>query len=157
MGTYRNYRNCEASIIDFITAQLVADGWTGIRVEKTFAEVYKGQPPCICINVDDSDVFRRELGSDSYLEDITISFRLFCVNDGQRLDLASWFLEKVMPGINYYEYVIINGAVSSKTLKGKIICLKITRNRKELINTENLVKEDRYRHIIMITGRVALS
>ena len=48
---YRLSRNIEASLVDYITAELLADGWVGIRVEKVFAKVYKGELPCICINV----------------------------------------------------------------------------------------------------------
>ena len=155
---YRNYRNLEASLIDFITAQLAIDGWTGIRVEKSFAEVYKtgATLPCICVSMEESDPYRREIGSDSYLEDILTSIRIFATSDGQRLDLASWMLSKVIPGVDYYEYVIVNGVVSTKTLKGRIFTLEVTVNRKELKNVDNLDVIDRYRHIISFRCRVAL-
>jgi hypothetical protein len=146
----------ESSIIDKITSDLIADGWI-VRVEKSFAEVYKGKLPCICISEEDSDVKRREIGSNSYLEDILVSIRIFAENDGQRLDLAAWMLSKIMPGTNYYEYVISNGVVSSKVLKGTISVLEVTANRKELKNTDNLDVMDRYRHILSFKVRVALS
>jgi len=154
MGKYRNYRNLEASVLDYITEQLTADGWTDIRVVKAFAEVYKGTIPCICINVEDSDVIDREIGSTSYLEDILVSFRIFAKSDGQRLDLVSWAIEKIMPGIDYYEYVIGDGIVTAKELKGKILIQKVTVNRKELKNTENVEAIDRYRHLLSFKCRI---
>jgi hypothetical protein len=154
MGTYRNYRNLEATLIDYITAQLTADGWTGIRTEKSFAEVYKGTIPCICISMEESDALSREIGSKTYLENILVSIRIFATSDGQRLDLASWMLSKIMPGLDYYTYVITSG-VAAKTLAGRIIILETTANRKELKNTDNLDIIDRYRHILTFRCRIA--
>ena len=152
---YRNYRNLEATLIDKITADLLSDGWTGIRVEKAFAEIYKGTLPAICVSMEESDVLSREIGSKSYLENILVSIRIFATSDGQRLDLASWMLSKIMAGFNYYEYVITSGVVSSKTLAGGITILETTANRKELKNTENLDAIDRYRHVLTFKMRVS--
>ena len=152
---YRNYRNLEANLIDKITADLLSDGWTGIRVEKAFSEVYKGTTPCICVSMEESDAISREIGSKSYLENILVSIRIFATSDGQRLDLASWMLSKIMPGIDYYTYIITNGVVSSKTLAGRVVILETTANRKELKNTDNLDVIDRYRHVLSFRCRVA--
>jgi hypothetical protein len=154
---YRNYRNLEATLIDYIAAQLIADGWTGIRTEKSFAEVYKGTTPCICVSMEESDALSREIGSKSYLENISVSIRIFATSDGQRLDLASWMLSKIMLGMDYYTYTITNGVVSSKILAGRIIILDVIANRKELKNTDNLDSIDRYRHLISARVRVSLS
>lgn len=151
---YRNYRNLEATLIDYITAQLTADGWSGIRTEKAFAEVYKDSTPCICVSMEESDALSREIGSKTYLENILVSIRIFATSDGQRLDLASWMLSKIMPGLDYYTYVITNG-VAAKTLAGRIIILETTANRKELKNTDNLDTIDRYRHVLTFRCRVA--
>jgi hypothetical protein len=155
MGQYRNYRNLESSIIDKITSDLIADGWTGIRTEKAFAEVYKGTTPAICVSMEESDAISREIGSKSYLENILVSIRIFATSDGQRLDLASWMLSKIMPGIDYYTYIITNGVVSSKTLAGRVVILETTANRKELKNTDNLDVIDRYRHVLSFYCRVS--
>jgi len=152
---YRNYRNLEANLIDKITADLLSDGWTGIRVEKAFSEVYKGTTPCICVSMEESDAISREIGSKSYLENILVSIRIFATSDGQRLDLASWMLSKIMPGIDYYTYTITSGVVSSKTLAGRVVILETTANRKELKNTDNLDVIDRYRHVLSFRCRVA--
>ena len=152
---YRNYRNLEANLIDKITADLLSDGWTGIRVEKAFSEVYKGTTPCICVSMEESDAISREIGSKSYLENILVSIRIFATSDGQRLDLASWMLSKIIPGTDYYTYTITSGVVSSKTLAGRVVILENTVNRKELKNVDNLDVIDRYRHVLSFRCRVA--
>lgn len=153
--SYRNYRNLEATLIDYIEAQLLADGWSGIRTTKAFAEIYKGALPAICVSMEESDAISREIGSKSYLENILVSVRIFATSDGQRLDLASWMLSKIMPGLDYYTYTITSGVVSSKTLAGRILILDTTVNRKELKNTDNLDIIDRYRHILTFRMRVS--
>lgn len=152
---YRLSRNCEASIIDFITEKLAVDGWTGIRVEKVFAEVYKGTLPCICLGISTRPDKRREIGTNSLLKFINVEIRIFATNDGLRLDLSDWILEQVMPGMAYYIYTVINGKVSEKILAGRINILEILANRKELVNLEGLSKEDRYRHLLSLRCKVA--
>jgi hypothetical protein len=153
--SYRISRNVEASIIDYITAELTTDGWIGVRVEKAFAEVYRSNLPCLCINVSTRPDKRREIGTNSLSKFVNIEIRIFATSDGQRLDLADWLLEKVMPGIAYYSYTITDGMVSEKTLTGRINILEIVANRKELVNLEGLSKEDRYRHLLSLRCRVA--
>ena len=58
---YRLSRNTEASIVDKITIDLAADGWTNIRVEKSFAEAYKGTLACIVINATERPIKRKEI------------------------------------------------------------------------------------------------
>lgn len=155
MSTYRISRNIEKSIIDYITTELTTDGWVGIYVEKVFAQVYEGKFPCILVNVSNRPDTRREIGSNTLSKFFNIEIRIFANDDGQRLDLSDWLLDKVMPGIVYYQYVITNGVVSSKIAKGRINILEITSNRKELVNLEGLSKEDKFRHLLVTRCRVA--
>lgn len=154
---YRTTRNLEASLIDRITADLVTDSWTGIRVEKSFSEVYKGTQPCIVVNALEIRPETLEVGSASHLKYFTVNIRIFASNDGQRLDLSDWLFEKLESDTNYYEYAITSGAVSAKILKGKIVITKWIENRKELANAEIVEKEDRYRHLFSFEALVALS
>jgi regulator of sigma D len=89
-----------------------------------------------------------EVGSKTHLKYFTIYIRIFASNDGQRLDLSDWLFEKLEDDTNYYSYTITNGAISAKVLTGKIVITRWLDNRKELINTENLIAEDRYRHLL---------
>lgn len=154
---YREYRNLEASIIDYITTELNEDGWLNIRIEKSFSQVYEGSLPCICINQDSSEPRRKEIGSDSYIEYMRLSIRIFATNDGQRLDLAAWFISKLFSGCIYYKYTISDGIVSEKSEEGRINILRIVENRKELVNTERLEQIDKYRHLITVECLVAIN
>jgi len=154
---YRISRNIEASLIDRITANLATDGWTNIRVEKSFAEVYTGTLPCIVINVLEIRPEHLEVGSKSYLKYFIVNIRIFSTSDGQRLDLSDWLLDKLEDDTDYYSYTITGGIVSAKILTGRIVITGWFDDRKELTNTLNteLEKEDRYRHLLSFEVIVA--
>jgi hypothetical protein len=59
-----------------------------------------------------------------------------------------------MPGIEYYEYIITSGKVSEKTLSGRISIQKISISRKELKNTTDVDKVDKFRHLFQFTCKV---
>jgi hypothetical protein len=152
---YRISRNIEASLIDWLTEELEDGDWTGIRVEKSFSQVYKGTLPCILIEQDPEDETKLEIGSKTWLKTFFINIRIFATSDGQRLDLKDFITDLLEDDIDFYEYVITNGEVAQKTLAGRIVVLKITRNEKELKNTENLESVDRYRNIISVQCYIA--
>jgi len=152
---YRISRNIEASLIDAISAALTADGWTGVRTEKSFAEVYEGTLPCICVSVVELRPQKLEIGSKTNIKYFTVNIKIFATSDGQRLDLADWLSDKIEDDFVYSAYNITNGVVSSKVASGKIVLMKWFDNRKELTNTENLVKADRYRHLLSFECIVA--
>lgn len=156
MAKYREQRNIEASIIDHLKDLLSGDAWAGIRVEKLLAQVYEKELPAILINTTTVDTKNLEIGNKTHLNYYTIYFRIFATNDGNRLDLTDWLLNKLEDDIDYYEYTITNGTVSAKVFKGKITILRIMRNEKEFISTENLDKEDRYRQLITVQCYLAL-
>ena len=145
---YRQIRNCEASIIDWLTAALTTGGWTGIRVEKVVAEVYAGTLPAICVGLVETRPQRLEIGSKTNLKYYTINIRIFGTSDGIRCDLADFITDLLEDDITYYTYTITNGVVSAKVSAGKIVVTKWFDNRKELTNTENLIKADRYRQLL---------
>lgn len=155
MAIYRISRSIEASIIDFLKQDLVLNGWV-VRLEKAFSRAYDGTLPCIVVNVADRPMNHREIGSIETKKEFTIEIRLFCRNDGERLDLADYLAETLMEGIDYYEYVIENNIVISKEYEGKICVTKITANRRELDNIQNLDEDDKYRHLFRLSCRVAL-
>ncbi len=157
MSTYRITRNIEASVVDYIVAQLTADSWSGIRVELDFSEAYKEPLGCIVINADENPDQRLEIGGNTLQKIFNLEFRIFAENHGQRKDLRDWLLLKLMAGIPYYTYIITSGVVTTKTLSGRISIGKILINRKELANSEKQSKFDRYRHLITVQAKVALT
>ena len=152
---YRKSRNIEASLIDFITAELFADGWTGINVSKGFPQDYKGKLPMIGVEALELRPQKLEIGSKRNLKYFTVKIRIIAKNDGQRLDLADWLFDELEEDIDFYEYVITSGQVSTKTLTGRLVITKWFENRKELQNTEVLESEDRYRHVFIFEVIVA--
>jgi len=153
---YRERRNIEASLIDKLSERLATDSWS-VRVEKAFARVYEGSLPCLLINVSNLSTIQKEIGTKTKLKEYEVSFRIFSKDDGNRLDLADWLTNELENDFDYIEHDIQNGSVGYNVKNGKINILKITDNRKELENTENLAKEDRYRHLIKIICRLSKS
>lgn len=154
---YRKTRNLEASIIDFITDKLEEDNWTSIRVEKSFSNVYEGTLPCILVEEYSDSAKRLEIGGDTYIELQIINIRIFAKNDGQRLDLKDWLFDVIKNGLDYYEHLNVSGEVGSTTLAGRINVNRIVANKKEMANTEMLHLYDRFRHILTLEVKVALT
>lgn len=152
---YRASRNLEASLLDFVNENLTLDGWAGIRTEKSFAEVYKGTLPCICISAIDIRPVKLEIGSKTHIKYYTVNMRIFAKSDGSRLDLSDWLFSKLEDDVAYYLYSVTNGEVTTKTLGGRIIITRWLDNAKELINTENLELEDKYRHLLSFECYIA--
>jgi len=154
MATYRQERNIEASLIDQITELLENGGWIGFTIVKSLSQAYE-KFPAICINVVEPSFTRKEIGNYEFLKIYTVNIRLFCDNDGQRLDLADYLLDELEKGFKYYEYVIEGGDVSQKLETGRININRMRESRKELRNTENLVKEDKCRHLISFDVKIS--
>jgi hypothetical protein len=153
---YRISRNIEASLIDFLTEALEDGGWVGIRVEKTFAEVKNGTLPAILVNALEIRPEKLEIGSKTNLKYFTVNIRIFATSDGNRLDLSDFILDLLEDDVNYYSYTITGGEVAAKDLTGRIVITRFFENRKELVNSEGLEKEDRYRHLLSFEAIVAI-
>ena len=151
---YRESRNIEATLIDYISAQLIVDGWSGIDTEKVFANIYKNEPPGILINQLLDDPVTLEIGSKTKIYYRIVEIRVFATSDGERLDLKDWLLEKLENDIDYYAYQT-GGALATRVLTGKINIEEILRCEKELTNTENLEQADKYRHLISFRCKVS--
>ena len=163
MRQYRASRNLEASLIDYLVEELDNDGWEGIQCVKSLKRDKQGvillKPPIILINVISNPRQKLEIGSGKFLTFPIVYIRIFATNDGQRLDLADWVLEKLEGDITYYSYMIDDGQVHTKHESGAISIINIARDEKELVNTnpESLEEEDRYRHLIEFSCYVGLT
>ena len=153
---YRISRNIEASIVEFITASLLSDSWSGIEVLKGFPQEYKGKIPFIGVEVLNIDPVKLEIGNKNHVKNFTVKIGIFSSGDGKRLDLSDWLFDKLEDDVDYYTYTITNGVITSKVKTGKIIITKWNNNEKELTNTEVLEEEDRYRHLLNFECIVAL-
>lgn len=159
---YRITRNLEASIIDFINSYLTgsAPDWTDVDVINTFSQIKKEKltPPIICLRCGVADHAKIQIGDDSTLRTSQILIDIFASDDGQRLDLKDWLITILKHGCPYYEYVIVNGSVQSKTENGRIRVLTIADTPLEFDTDKNRLSPiDRYRHLLTLevsTGKV---
>lgn len=148
---YRQSRNIEASIIDFLTTELVTDNWT-VNVEKTFAKIYDIECPSICVRVGDTIHDRVEIGTTSTIRTVNVLLDIFATSDGQRLDLKDYLIDELKGGLVYYEYVVSNGTVQSKTANGRIRVLELDDTPIDFdVNKSDLDIHDRYRHLISLS------
>jgi len=154
---YRISRNLEASIIDFLENNLDSD-WGNVDVVKTFAEVYgvnmsqSDRNAIVCVRCGITPHDWVELGSKATKREPAIIIDLFCANDGQRLDLKDYLIEKLKNGCAYYKYTIVNGAVDSKVADGRISLVAPPEDEPIDFNTpkNELEPIDRYRHRITL-------
>ena len=154
---YRVSRNIEASLIQFIEDQLVG-AWVGISVEKAFSRVYKIDLPVICIRCGTTSHDSTEIGGNSTVRTPNVLIDIFAEDDGQRLDLKDFLIEKLRGGCVYYDYTITNGQIISKTANGRIRVLNIDDTPIDFdVEKSKLDVHDRYRHLLSLSvslGRV---
>jgi len=154
MGTYRATRNIEASIIQYLTANLDID-WTSptINVEKTFANVSGDNLPVVLVRTSDIEHESHELGSSLTKRFPLILVDVYCKNDGQKLDLVDYLVEKLKVGLLYYTYVIADGVVQTKTLAGRVrVELPIRVTHVDLnVDKSDLSVVDRFHSLISLS------
>jgi len=152
MGEYRASRNIEATIIDYISDQLVLGSWTNVQVEKAFARIDQNNLPGIWVHLSDTSYRKVQIGDNSVYRIPLVLIEIFGENDGQRLDLKDYLIEKLKNGFPYYKYTIQNGAVQSKVQDGRIRITNIDDSIVNLgIDKNELDVIDRYRHLITLT------
>lgn len=157
MGTYRQSRDIEASLIDFLTTELES-AWSSIQVEKTFARIYDIELPSVCIRVGDTAHVKAEIGAESTIRTVQVFIDIFASSDGQRLDLKDFIVEKIRGGCIYYDYIISGGTVQSKTANGRIRVMDIDDSGVNFDqDRDRLDVHDRYRTLVTLSisiGRI---
>ncbi len=156
MAIYRQSRNIEASLIDYLKTNFDSD-WGNVEVVKTFSKVYGTQfdqktgTALVCVRVGTTDHEAVEIGSNSTRRTVQVLIDLFCTHDGQRLDLKDYTIGILKSGLIYYDYIIVSGQTQSKTANGRISVLEmedVPVNFTE--NKDALDPKDRYRHLITL-------
>jgi len=151
MSHYYSQDRCvELSTVKLLEDSIALD-WTGVSVEKSFQAAYKVDPPVVCIEMLDTAYTRKEVGSYLYREDYTIVINVFATSDGLRLDLATYIVNKLIPGWTYY--IVGQSSGNPKQLTwtsaGRINLVQIVTNTKIDFGEEVSV-HDRYRQTITI-------
>jgi len=155
-ATYRPSRNIEATLIEFLEAQLASGGWTGVTVEKGYSRVYTIALPVICVRVEATDHDSIEIGSHTTKRTALVTIDLFCKNDGQRLDLKDFLVSILKDGCTLYNFTTVTSGrstkVDSRTANGKLQVLNIEDVPVEFeTQKSDLVPHDRYRHRLSIS------
>jgi hypothetical protein len=146
---YDPYSNIEASVIDSLKASLVGTDFSSVPVERGYSLVESGSLPVIVVSVYSATPRKRDIGSRQLRERVTLSLRVFATSDRQRMLIASWLKNYLVTvDIVYSLYEVTAGVVSKKTANGRVSILSFVDNRQELMFTEELEPEDKYRHII---------
>ena len=149
---YRTSRNISGSIIDFLKAQLITDGWVGIEIQKGSAKVYDTNPPIITVRLSDSTHISSEIGSTSTTRETLLFLDIYGSDMGLTEDLKDWLVSSIKAGVDYYEYVITAGAIYSKTKTGKIQFLTIKDSPINFDTPKNeLSIQDRWRWLVTAT------
>jgi len=152
MGVYRISRNIEASLLDYIKDELANASWNNISVIKTFNKAYGIELPSICVRVSDTEHVQAQIGSNATVRQPLVIVDIFGKDDGNRLDLKDFLVFVLRKGLPYYEYIIVNGQVDSKTQNGRIRVLNIDDNIINLnVDKNDLDVHDRYRHELVLT------
>jgi hypothetical protein len=147
---YRISRNIEASFIDYITAEINAS-WTGVSVEKSYTRIYELDVPGIWVRLGTTEHERVQVGNDSTVRTPQILIDIFGQDDGNRLDLKDFLIEKLKSGIPYYEYTIVDGVVDTKVENGRIRVDSISDIPLNFgTDKERLDIHDRYRHLLTL-------
>lgn len=153
MGQYRTSRNLEASIIDYLEAELQAE-WSNINVTKVWSKIVKGKIslPAVLIRCGTTGHNRVEAGGSSTWREPLIMIDIFATDDGQRLDIKDFIIEKMKGGCTYYNYEIENGQVKTKTANGRIRVQNIDDDPINFeVDKDNLAVHDRFRHLLTLT------
>lgn len=158
MAKYRVSRNLEASLLDFVVAQLASANWNNIVVEKSFSRIAGLQmdqaknQAAICIRASDTNRKRVELGSDLVVRSELVLIDVFATSDGQRLDLVDFLGEILIRGVPYYEYQTAPNSVLQKIQNGRIRVLTMDDTPVNFgVDKSSLDVQDRYRHTISLT------
>jgi len=148
-------RNIEGSLVEFIEAQLIVDAWQNITVYKGFARAYETTPPIITVRCSDSEHPPFEIGSTATTRETLVFIDVFGSNEGNRLDLKDWLVAILKNGVDYYNYTLTDGDVSSKIQDGKISIITMRDSPIDFSTPKNeLSTQDRHRWLITLTVEI---
>lgn len=156
MGIYRESRNIETSILQYLESELSAD-WSNVAVEKAFAEIQPGKSS-VLIRSGDTIHDKVEIGDNLTTRNPQILIEIYGTSSGNTLDMKDYIISKIKNGCPYYQYEIENSQIKTKTLIGRIRVLDIDDTPINFgVDKDGLEILDRYRWLITLsvsTGQV---
>lgn len=158
MAYYRQSRNLEASLIDFLEDRLEEEHWNNILLTKSFAEAAtlfnkNSGTAIICVRASDTNRKRFEIGTDNLVRSELILIDVLATSDGQRLDLVDFLIDELKIGCPYFEYQVEKSEIMSKIQTGRILFTNIDDKPVNFnVDKSALDVSDRYRHLISLTA-----
>lgn len=108
MSTWRKYRNLQASLVDFLSAQAVTDVLKDLDGESINFRVGRKNDTftltTISVYMESETAPRFEIGSNQREDKQLIIIDIYAKNEADRLDLAKWVRDSINNGWTYYTY-----------------------------------------------------
>ena len=154
--TWRQIRNLENSLKDFLDTQIASDSLVGengntvtVRIGRKADDDFT--MPCITVYQESKDLTKRlYIGSNKRDEKDLIIIEIYATNDGERKDLANWVCTTINDGWQYFLYSVnpSNPESPSKTTSYWANVDFLTNTRVNL--GQNISEIDANRHRISI-------
>ena len=153
MSYFRQPRNVELSVIHYIK-ESIDSSWSNITTIKSFTQAYNTTLPVVCIRLREFPSTRLEIGENTLLYDYNIVIDIFANSEGQKLDLASFIIDKLKDGCVYYNFSQTSGApeTMTKVADGRLHVKDFLSNT-SLDFGENAHKWDQHRQFISVNMR----
>lgn len=145
---FKKSSNVELSLLYYLENSLATD-WSSVGVRKSFASIYSGDLPSICIRMLDRPKIAKEVGSTTLRTQFLISIDVFSRDDREKLDLSEAIADFVKEGFVYYEHSqnVVDNKVLDRSENGRVQFLNFTEDRPVDFG-ETVEKYDKYRHFI---------
>jgi glutamate mutase epsilon subunit len=161
MAQYRQTRNIEASVIDFLRDELEL-AWENVNIEKSFSKIYTLTLPSVCVRVGITSYDPAEIGNNKTIRTAQVLIDIFATDDGMRLDLKDFIIDTIKDGCVYYEFKTAKSGrtsiVEEKEANGRIRVLSIADTPIDFdIDKDKLDPHDRFRHLLTLNislGRI---
>jgi len=152
MGAYRQSRNIEQSLREYITDNLNAD-WTSptIACELGYRNISGNDLPIVLIRLSDTIHERVEVGTISTRRLPLVLIDIYTGNDGLRLDLKDYLITKLKGQVVYKEYTVTNN-VSVGVASGTMMITSIEDTPVDFDTDKNeLSVVDAHRHLLSLS------
>lgn len=152
MGAYRQSRNIENSLKEYLKTNLNAD-WTSptVTCELGHRNINGKDLPIVVIRLSDTIHERVEVGTISTRRLPLVLIDVYATGDGQRLDLKDYLITKLKGQVTYKEYTVTNN-VSVGVANGTMMITSIEDTSVDLdIDKSELSQVDRHRWLLSLS------
>jgi hypothetical protein len=147
---YRESRNIEASLREYLTTNLNVD-YPTVACEIGNRDIDGNDLPIVLIRLSDTIHERIEVGTTSTRRLPLVLIDIYAATgDGQRLDLKDYLISKLKGQVTYKEYTV-TGNVATGVANGTMMITSIEDTPVDFnVEKSELNKIDRYRHLLSL-------